>query len=381
MKKHNKLAKKISLAERMSMFILEQKLVGDRNYREDNVLFISDVRDEMGGNFEWVYNALDKNKWNVDIFLKDKQLHEETISDAKEIARKLRTAKYIFLEDVYNYLQFYTPIKGQEIIQLWHAAGAYKKFGFSRKNEQIKISPGHRKYTKAIVSAESIKACYAEAYDISEEKIIATGVPRTDIFFDNQWKEEKRQMFHEKHPETRDKKIILFAPTYRGTKVPMAYYDMSKVPIREMQEKFGEEYVFVTKLHPAAYNNMVLQGQKLGDGSNFWIDISDIRDINDVLPVADILITDYSSVIFDWLLLDKPIIYYVYDKQDYQGDRGLYYSFDEYVYGEVATNGSELVKAIETADMSEEKRESFREKFMSACDGKSTERVINLLGR
>lgn len=377
----DKVKKKISLALRMSAFIAEQKKLGGKCVGENNVLFISDVRDEMGGNFEWVYNALDKSKWNIEVFIKDKQLHKETVQDARIIAKKLRKAKYIFLEDVYNYLQFYTPLPGQEIIQLWHAAGAYKKFGFSRKNEQIKISTGHKKYTKAIVSADSIKSCYAEAYGISEDKIIATGVPRTDIFFDEKWKKQVCENFHNKYPETKGKKIILFAPTYRGTKVPMAYYDMNKVPMKELQEKFGDEYIFVSKLHPAAYNNMKMRGEKLGDGSKFWLDVSDIRDINDILPVADILITDYSSVIFDWLLLDRPIIYYAYDRDEYQGDRGLYYSFDEYVYGEVATTEAELIKAIEKANMMPAKRKEFKDRFMSACDGKATERVTKLLGR
>lgn len=369
--------KKISLALRMSAFLAEQKNLGDKLLSENNVLFISDVRDEMGGNFEWVYNELDKSRWNIDVFLKDKQLHKETVADAILIAKKLRTAKYIFLEDVYNYLQFYTPLPGQEIIQLWHAAGAYKKFGFSRKNEQIKISPGHKKYTKAIVSADGIKSCYAEAYGISEDKIIATGVPRTDIFFNEEWKAKVCEEFRQKHPVAIGKKIILFAPTYRGTKILMANYDMSQVPIQEMREKFGKDYIFVSKLHPAAYNNMVNRKERLGDDGKFWIDISDIRDINDVLPVADILITDYSSVIFDWLLLDKPIIYYAYDKDEYQGARGLYYSFDEYIYGAVANTGDELLRAIAKADMMPDKRKVFRERFMSACDGKATERVVN----
>lgn len=375
----NKLKKKADLAARMSAFILEQKRIGGKLMKDNNVLFISDVRDVMGGNFEWVYNAIDKKAWNVDIFLKDKQLHKESVSDARLIAKKLRSAKYIFVEDVFNYLQFYTLLPGQEIIQLWHAAGAYKKFGFSRKGEDIKISPGHRKYTKAIVSAAGIASCYAEAYDISEDRIVPTGVPRTDIFFDEAWRESVQKKFRENYPETEGKKIILLAPTYRGTKVPMADYDMSKVPIKELKEKFGDEYILVTKLHPAAYNNMKLKGKKLGDDSGFWLDVSDIRDINDILPVADILITDYSSVVFDWLLLDKPIIYYVYDKAEYAGDRGMYYSFDEYVYGAVAETGEELVNAIAAADMMTERREAFRTKFMGACDGHATERVVALL--
>lgn len=371
--------KKTDLAVRMLAFIAEQKRVGDRLMKKNNVLFISDVRDEMGGNFACVYDALDKNVWCVDVFLKDKQIHKETVRDARTIARKLCSARYIFLEDVYNYLQFYTPLPGQEIIQLWHAEGAYKKFGFSRTGEDIKISPGHRKYTKAIVSAGPISGCYAEAYGITEDKVIATGIPRTDAFFDEEWKTGVRNRFREAHPEIGDRKIIFLAPTYRGTKIPLADYDMSRVPLDRLREKYGDEYVLVTKMHPAAYNNMMMQGRKLGDDSGFWIDVSDVRDVNDILPAADLLITDYSSIIFDWLLLDRPVIYYVYDRDEYAGDRGMYYPFEEYVYGAVCFNEEELIEAVGKADMMEDKREAFRNKFMSACDGHATERVLKLL--
>ena len=95
-----------------------------------------------------------------------------------------------------------------------------------------------------------------------------------------------------------------------------------------------------------------------------------------MLLVADILITDYSSVIFDYVLLNKPVIYFTYDYDEYvnQG-RGLYFPFEEYVYGTVATNDDELLQAIQEEKMEPEKRKVFIEKFMSACDGNSTKKT------
>lgn len=370
--------KKFDLARRMLAFVAAQRLPSCRKYDPEGILFISDVRDGMGGNFECVLNALDKDKWHIDTFLKDKQLHRETVSDAAVIARKLRAAKYIFLEDVFNYLQFYTPLPGQEIIQLWHGEGAYKKFGFSRTQKDIKISTGHKKYTKAIVSAPSIRGCYAEGYGIDIDKVIATGIPRTDAFYDEEWKASVRKSFREAHPEVGDRKIILLAPTYRGTKISQAHYDMSEIPLAAMEEEFGRDYVLVTKMHPAAYNNALLEGRTLGDG-RFWIDISDVRDVNDVLPAADILITDYSSIIFNWALLDRPVVYYVFDRSDYESDRGLYYPFDDYVYGAVAQDKAGLMEALRRQDMMPERRKVFLDRFMSSCDGHSSERVLELL--
>ena len=103
------------------------------------------------------------------------------------------------------------------------------------------------------------------------------------------------------------------------------------------------------------------------------------RDVNDLLIVTDILITDYSSVIFDYLLLNKPIIYYAYDLELYKQERGLYYDFEDYIYGLVAYNMDELIKAIKKPDMMNSKRNEFNEKFMKACDGKSTERVYDYI--
>ena len=121
--------------------------------------------------------------------------------------------------------------KGQEIVQLWHGAGAYKKFGFSRANgdEGIKIHKGYRKYAKAIVSAEPIRKCYAEAFDIALQKVQATGVPRTDIFFDQEYIKNKREELYRDFPFLKDKKVILFAPTYRGTRAEDAAYDFDKI--------------------------------------------------------------------------------------------------------------------------------------------------------
>ena len=103
--------------------------------------------------------------------------------------------------------------------------------------------------------------------------------------------------------------------------------------------------------------------------------MSEERDINDLLLVTDILITDYSSLIFDYVFVNKPIIYYAYDLELYENDRGMYFPFNEYVYGEVAKNEEELLEAIKKENMEEEKRKVFIQKFVGACDGHSTEKT------
>ena len=292
----------------------------------------------------------------------------------------LATSRYILLEDLVHATAHMKVRKGQELIQLWHGPGAFKKFGHSRESTDLKrIHKGYKKYAKAIVSAEAIRPCYAEAFSISIDKVKATGFPRTDEFFDTSLQKEKKEQLYQKYPFLKEKKVILFAPTYRGTQIKDAHYDLDKLDLEKIYQNLHENYVFLFKWHPLLYMNNQLkniQDYNIQEHPDFYYDLSDERDINDLLLVADILITDYSSVIFDYVLLNKPVIYFTYDYDEYvnQG-RGLYFPFEEYVYGTVATNDDELLQAIQEEKMEPEKRKVFIEKFMSACDGNSTKKT------
>jgi len=139
-----------------------------------------------------------------------------------------------------------------------------------------------------------------------------------------------------------------------------------------------EEYVIIFKWHPALYNNLKRKHILVYDESkykDFFYDMSEKREVNDLLFVADILVTDYSSVIFDYALLNKPIIYFMYDIEQYEGGRGLYYELEEYLYGPIAKTTNDLIMAIKEEKNFKIERQKFIDKFMSACDGCATERV------
>ena len=213
--------------------------------------------------------------------------------------------------------------------------------------------------------------------DIS--KIKATGFPRTDMFFNDQYKENIKKSFYQRHPRYQGKKIILFAPTYRGAPVSKATYDFSKIDFQQIYETFHEDYICILKWHPALYNNIqrgYVEMPDLSQYNHFYKDFSNYRDINDLLIVSDILITDYSSVIFDYYFTHKPIIYFAYDLDEYTGygGRGLYFDFYDYVYGAIATTTSQLIEDIQKREMYDEKRQVFYQKFLSACDGQSTKK-------
>ena len=224
------------------------------------------------------------------------------------------------------------------------------------------------------------KRAYAEAFGVTPDKVRATGVPRTDIFFDEKYLKETKARLHEAYPQLQGKKLILFAPTYRGLRADDASYDFSRIPLDEIYEALHEEYVWVFKWHPALYNNIANGKVRTPDFAkypDFFLDLSEEREINDILTVTDVMITDYSSVIFDYYLTGGRVVYYPYDFDTYYNGRSFYFDYEEYLFGPVAKNPEELIAAIQApAEDESEIRRKFGEKYMSACDGRATERVI-----
>ncbi len=373
------LKKCIKLIKMGCLVIVNRALRIFTKIEKNKVLFLSDVRETLGGNLELVYNMLPEEKYNKKVSLKADRREKRSLKDIIELNIDLATAEYIVLEDLSRATIPIKLKKNQQMCQLWHAPGAFKKFGYSR-NDIEHIHPAYRKYTKAIVSADEIAHCYAEAFGITDDKVKATGIPRTDIFFDKEYIEKKKEELHKEYPMFKDKKVILFAPTYRGTPFSnSASYDFDKLDLDKIYEQLGSEYIFVFKWHPAIYNNIqrgISSMQDISKYNGFYIDLSQYRDINDLLLVTDVLITDYSSVIFDYLLVDKPVVYFTYDLEDYESGRGLYYEFAEYVYGEVAKDTDGLINAIKEDNMMMEKRQEFNRKFMSACDGTATKKTV-----
>lgn len=347
---------------------------------ENKVLFLSDVRAELGGNLKFVYDYLEGSEYNRILRLKEDRKVKRTFKQKFELCYDLSTSKYIFLDDFSRFISLMKVRKGQEVVQLWHGAGAYKKFGYSRQDkENVPKANGHRNYTKACVTGNGIRWCFAEGFGMKEANVGAVGMPRTDVLFDQEYIEKTKADIYNEMPYLKDKKIVLFAPTYRGVSLAQSYYDFEQLDVdRIYNELHDKGYVFIFKWHPGHYFMMKKEGivpYDLSKYEDFYYDFSDSRDINEMLLVTDVLVTDYSSVIFDYAILDKPIVYFAYDYEEYTKDRGLYFDFDEYVYGEVAKNSEELVAAIESHEMCEDKRAVFYDKFMGACDGHSTEKI------
>ena len=350
-----------------------------RKVKKNRVVFISSRRQDLTGNFEFVHEIL-KNDEKLDLrfVLDDHALKEMSFSNLAKFGLYAATSKVILVDD-FTPLLYPLDIRPEtKIIQLWHACGAFKTFGYGRLGKQggqKQGNPAHRNYDYAIVSSSEISKFYAEGFGISLEKAVATGVPRTDIFFDEAYKTNAKMKFYEKYPKLKDKKILLFAPTFRGNGKISGFYPVEKFDVKRVYEDLNKEYAIIIKHHPFVQNRNEIPEEY----ADYILDLSDESELNDLFFVTDLLITDYSSVVFEASLLNIPMLFYAFDLQRYIATRGFYYEYEQLVPGKIATSFQQMIHAIQNQDFEIEKQEEFRKRFFDDLDGKASERTAKLI--
>lgn len=345
----------------------------------NKITFFSARREEVSGNFEFVYNKLKDDK-NLDIqfLFNTKSFRYMTRKEIDDFAEACATSKVIILDEYTPQIHLIDLKPETKIVQLWHACGAFKTFGFTRIGKP-KGSPQptrmHRSYDYVTVSSDYCRKCHSEGFGIATKNIVPTGIARTDIFFDEEYKQNFRNKFYKEYPNLKDKKIILFAPTFRGDIKQTARYPMELFDIHEVCETLGEDYAVIIKHHP-----FVTEQHPIPDEyKDRVIDLSESTEINDLLFVSDIIISDYSSLVFEASLLNIPMLFYAYDLQAYIKSRDFYFDFKLYIPGKICTSLYTLLQAIKEEDFETEKIERFRNMFFDDLDGKSSERIANLI--
>ncbi|KIJ87945.1 teichoic acid biosynthesis protein [Staphylococcus saprophyticus] len=351
----------------------------------NTVLFTSDSRAEMSGNFEYVYNEMLRQ--NLDEKYKIHALFKSNISVRRNFIDKFKfpyllgKADYIFVDDFHPLLYTVKFRKSQEIIQVWHAVGAFKTVGYSRtgkKGGPFFNSVNHRNYTKAFVSSETDIPFYGEAFGIKEQNIIPTGVPRTDILFDQDYEKAIVADMEEALPIVKGKQVILFAPTFRGSGHHTAHYPFFKIDFARFARYCRENNaIALFKMHPFVKNKLNIPREY----QEYFVDVSDFREVNDILFITDILISDYSSLVYEFAVFKRPMLFYAFDLEDYITSRDFYEPYETFVPGKIVESFNDLIVALDQKDFDVEKVEPFLDKHFKYQDGRSSERLVrNVFG-
>jgi CDP-ribitol ribitolphosphotransferase / teichoic acid ribitol-phosphate polymerase len=310
--------------------------------------------------------------------------HAQYLKHCPQALREIAQAEIVFLADASDLVSCIDLRPETRVVQLWHACGAFKKWGmstadlkFGGSREQLLRHPYYKNLSLVTVSSPKVAWAYEEAMVLQDrpEVIKPLGVSRTDKFFDPSFLGEAHNAVQTAVPQTSGKKVLLYAPTFRGRVASAAAPDELDIPA--LREALGGDWVLLIKHHPFVKQRPSIPA----DCADFAFDVSDSLSIDKLLCVADVCVSDYSSLVFEYSLFGRPMAFFAYDKDDYDDWRGFYYDYDELTPGPVVTTNAQLIDYLQHLDecFDPEEIRAFRECFMSACDGHATDRILDEL--
>jgi Putative glycosyl/glycerophosphate transferases involved in teichoic acid biosynthesis TagF/TagB/EpsJ/RodC len=353
--------------------------------REDKIIFIEQNTKALSSNLQLIYQQLkEKGIYRLQIhYLAEHSNRWRYLQNAKRCLQEVATARTVFLSDGSRLLSCIDLRLGTQVAQVWHGCGAFKKFGLSTTKllfgggqAEYLAYPYYRNCDIVTVSSTEVVWAYEEAMGFKANSGIVKpfGVSRTDVFFKEGFRQEAYEHIATKIPAVRNKQIILYAPTFRGNAVQAAAPDV--LDLLKLQEHLQDDYVLLIKHHPFVKHRPLIDSRV----NEFAFDVSDICTITNLIGASDICISDYSSLVFEYSLMARPMIFFAYDLADYQDWRGFYYDYKELTPGVVVKTTDEVIeqiKNVETFDLA--KVRAFKEQFMSNCDGNATERLLAYL--
>ena len=275
------------------------------------------------------------------------------------------------------------PVKkrlGVTIVQVWHACGAFKRFGRATLEAEwgadqifLKWVPIHSNYDLTLVSSASIAPIYAEAFGQSTETISAAfGIPRTDVLLPSPRRDTAERAVRERLGLRDGRTTILYAPTFRGADLKEAVAP-ELLDIAALHRALGSEYRLILRLHSFVKSAMRIPPE-VGD---FVVDASAEPDANEVLLAGDILVSDYSSIIFEYALLNRPMAFLAPDLAAYERERGFFFDYRTGVPGPVMEETEQLARWIQAKQFDLQRVRAFAAASFDVMDGRATERFVS----
>ena len=333
--------------------------------------------------FIWFFN--DVKKYD---FLNKNRNTKVVLNKSKEYEKYLQTAKYwVFNFKIADYIK---PKKNQVFLQCWHGT-PLKRLGCDLTHFDNQLNTAKEMKKRYKIEAEKFsyfispsKYCtekFTSAWNLKEigkeNIIIEKGYPRNDFLFNYTSQDVvniKKKILGE---DIQSKKIILYAPTYRANQHQsgVGYVYKEEADFTKMREKLGNDYLILFRPHYFVANSFDFEKYR-----GFVYNVSDVDDINELYIISDILVTDYSSVFFDYANLKRPMIFYMYDLEYYRDkSNGFYFDVEEELPGKIVKTDDDLIDEIIRISKEfkyDEKYKRFNDKFNYLDDGKASKRVI-----
>ena len=309
--------------------------------------------------------------------------------NSKDYQRAIAGAKYWIFN--YRVLDHLYPRKNQVYVQCWHGT-PLKKLGYDLKNSSNAMNSTAEIYRKYKIDAAKFKYIlspsafasekFTSAWNLKEfgkeDTVLEVGYPRDD-YLSNYSQSDIAEIKERIGLGDVDKRVILYAPTWRDNQHTSAvgYTYKVEADFDYLRERLGDDYVILFRAHYLIKNSFDFTKYE-----GFVYDATDFDDINELYVVSDLLITDYSSVFFDYANLCRPILFFMYDFEQYRDDlRGFYISLDE-LPGPIVRTEKDLCDKIDELPAEfemDDTYQKFNKKFNYLNDGKATERFVKVV--
>jgi CDP-ribitol ribitolphosphotransferase len=299
---------------------------------------------------------------------------------AARAAYHLATARLFVVDDYFFPIYAIRPRPGTTIVQTWHACGAFKKVGYSVLDKSFGADAAlvsrvriHANYDICLVASQAAAPHYAEAFRQPLDRFVSRlGIPRTDLFFDEPRKERAMAAIRERYAIPPGKRVVLYAPTFRGDRISDAHAT-DDLDLGLLHELLGADHVLLVRLHPFVRDRLRLDPELTG----FAVDVTDHPDINELMLVSDVLITDYSSAIYEFALLDRPMVFFAPDHAEYERERGFYFDYRSGVPGPIFTATRPLGEHLRAGTFDLERVRRFRDASFDVADGRASQRFVD----
>lgn len=261
--------------------------------------------------------------------------------------------------------------KNLTVIQIWHAIGLLKKAGYSILNKEegssVKISKTlcmHKNYDYVLASSKNCIDSFTEVFSCDKNIVKAIPLPRVDLLLDDKFKESKKKELFSKYDELQSKKNILYAPTFRKDEEQMQIYLDKLISSIDF-----EKYNLIVKLHPLSKLN--INNEKvctLNEYSTF-----------DTLFISDYVISDYSSIIYEAGILNKPLYFYAFDLDSYDIKRGFFIDYVNEMPGIITDNPKEIINLIDNNIYDYKKLNKFVSKYVDLTNKNNTKKIVKFI--
>lgn len=288
-------------------------------------------------------------------------------------------SKTILMDNVFIPMAYIRVRRDAKVIQLWHGTGTIKKFGQDANTGKLKTLErrANRNITHLIVNNKQTAKLYAGVFGINNDRVYPLGLPKTDDILHRMRRIDRdninadKKAIYEKYNLSIEKKLILYAPTFRdknlGSDIALKY-------VRELAQQLPKDYILGLRLHPY----VARRATKLNIDN--VCDLSGEKSLSLLIMASTMLITDYSSIIFEYCITEKPMIFFAYDLEDFENQgRGFYNKYEDYVPGPIAKTSKEVIDIIKNTELSIDIVRRFNSDNFPNLDGKATERIIKLI--